>query len=308
MKLPYGDPLVIVNRAAGRHARAAADELFQALTARDVTFSYEQTDSAQALTTVAADAATRGHGFVIVVGGDGTVRDVVNGFFTARPDADANALPVLGILGAGTGSDLVRTYGLDRPVSSLIDHFLTDATTHIDVGHIEAHTRSRDTVTSHFLNVAQVGFGAHVARGASRLPKRLGARRYRAAVPLALTKFRHQPMRVTLDHTTVTDELLNVVIANGQFYGAGLHVAPQAVPHDGEFDVQCWQVKPGELAVAHEQLKHGDHLRRDGVRQWRSTTVAVHSPSAAPVEADGDPIGTTPARVTLKPHALRLKI
>lgn len=305
MELPFGTPQVVVNGRAGRHASAVADTLAELFHAQSVPVSVLHTSTANDLTSACTSAAENGCGFVIVVGGDGSVRDAVNGLMASGNDATQR--PVLGIVGAGTGSDFSRTYGLDRDVHTLFPHFLTDNVALVDVGHVHAQPARNGMTDTYFLNVAQAGFGAHVTRQASRLPKRLGANRYRLAVPSSLTRFRHVPMRVTLDSTVVTDELLNVIVANGQFYGAGLHVAPQALPHDGVFDVQCWQVAPQELAAAHAQLKTGDHLARDGVRQWRSATVTVSAPRPIVVEADGDVVGVTPATFTITPHALRLK-
>jgi YegS/Rv2252/BmrU family lipid kinase len=308
MDLPFGPPLVVVNDKAGRGSHHTARELVALFKQHDVTATLASTPSVESLRQVCAAAVREQRGFVIVVGGDGTVREALNGFYAVGQDVAANDLPVLGIVGAGTGSDFSRTYGLDRSCDTLIHHFLTDATTLVDVGVVAAHTSKGAPVSSHFLNVAQVGFGADVAAAANRLPRSFGSRRYRMAVPLALTRFRHRPMRVRLDGTELTEELLNVVIANGQFYGAGLPVAPQALPHDGVFDVQCWTVAPRELAAAHEQLKHGNHLARQDVRQWRSSSVTVNGPRPIPVEADGDSIGVTPATFTLKPHGIRIKI
>lgn len=308
MELPYGQPLVIVNGRAGRHTLAVAHELDSQLKSRGITAQMHAATSSQNVIDTCAMAVSDHQGYVIVVGGDGTVRDAVSGFFIGDERKPAGQLPVLGIVGSGTGSDFTRTFGLDRPVHTLIDHLVSAAVTTVDVGVIACTTPDGVPVRSHFLNVAQVGFGATVVATANRLPKRLGQQRYRAAIPFALTKFRHQPMRVTLDHTEITEDLLNVVIANGQFYGAGLHVAPQAMPHDGVFDVQCWTVSPRDLPVAYQQLARGNHLGRDDVRQWRSSQVFVHGPRQIPVEADGDVVGVTPATVSIHPHGLRLKI
>jgi diacylglycerol kinase (ATP) len=308
MDLPYGPPLVVVNTRAGRRSQIVADALAARFAQESVIVDMNPSSSSQELTAICRDAARQRHGYVIVVGGDGTVRDAVNGFFAGMPDGEATERPVLGIVGSGTGSDFARTYGLDREVDALFHHLSGETVTNIDVGHVVARDAKREVVASHFINVAQVGFGATVTQVASRLPRRLEASRYRAAVPLALTRFRHQPMRVVLDHTEIADDLLNVIVANGQFYGAGLQVAPQALPHDGVFDVQCWQVDPRELAQAHAQLKRGSHLARDGVRQWRSSSVQVTTPRPVPVERDGDIVGFTPATFTIKPRALRLKI
>ena len=308
MELPFGPPLLVVNARAGRHTQQAAANLVALFADRGVRATVQAAPSSHALGNVCADAVAQQHGFVIVVGGDGTVRDAVNGFFKADLERPATDLPVLGIVGSGTGSDFTRTYGLDRDPETLIHHFMSETTTLVDVGVIRAQTTDGAPTTCCFLNVAQVGFGARVTATANRLPRRLGATRYRAAIPFAMGAFRHQPMRVIMDNAEVTEPLLNVVIANGQFFGAGLHVAPQALPHDGVFDVQCWSVLPRDLATAHQQLKRGQHLGRDDVRQWRSSHVDIHGPKPMPVEADGDSVGVTPATIRIKPHGIRLKI
>lgn len=308
MELPFGPPLVIVNGHAGRDSQAVAAELEQLLHQHGVSSHLHAATSSADVVATCAQAAQGRHGYVIVVGGDGTVRDAVHGFFQADESLTATELPVLAIVGSGTGSDFTRTFGLDRPVDTLIYHVISPAVTTVDVGVITCHDTNGAPIERHFLNVAQVGFGARVVATANRLPKRLGRQRYRTAIPFALAKFRHEPMRVTLDHTELTEELLNVVIANGQFYGAGLQVAPQAMPHDGMFDVQCWTVSARDLPAAYQQLARGNHLGREDVRQWRSGQVHIHGPRPIAIEADGDVIGVTPASIRMQHHALRLKI
>lgn len=308
MELPFGQPLVVINPQAGRQTPIVALELEQLLVDRLLTPTMHRATSARDVTETCAKAAAVGHGYVIVVGGDGTVRDAINGFFQGAPFASAQDLPVLGIVGSGTGSDFVRTFGLNRPVSTLIDHLVSDAVTRVDVGLIACHTPNGKPIESCFLNVAQIGFGATVTATANHLPRWVGNQRYRAAIVVAMSKFRQQLVKVTLEHTEITEPLLNVVIANGQFYGAGLQVAPQAIPYDGLFDVQAWTVSPRDLPTAFQQLARGHHLGRADVRQWHSKVVDVHGPRPITVEADGDVLGVTPASLSMLARAIRLKI
>jgi diacylglycerol kinase family enzyme len=59
----------------------------------------------------AAQACEAGVGVLLVVGGDGTVHEVVSGLMAARQQHGEQRQPALVMLPLGTGSDYARTFG-----------------------------------------------------------------------------------------------------------------------------------------------------------------------------------------------------
>jgi diacylglycerol kinase (ATP) len=306
--LPFGIPLLVVNPRAGRGDQQVLERLVAALHARGVEPVVARTTRAGDAGPMAREAVRSGRRFVVAVGGDGTVHELVNGLIDAETGEVYGDDPVLGVVGAGSGCDLMRTFGLDRSPEVLADHLVTDDTLTIDIGRARTTQPDGSEQVRLFANVAEAGYGGTVTHLANRLPRRIGRARYAAAIVGSVTGFRRVTTTVTVDAGTVTEPVCNVVIANAQFFGGGLKVAPRALPSDGRLNVQTWGGRPIDVLLAQPQLRHGTHLRRDDVREWQSRVVTVDAERALRVEADGEVLGTSPASFDVLPGALRLKI
>ncbi len=309
MSHPLGTPLLIANPVAGAGRDPVLPRLTAALDAAGVAHDVVETRGRGQATDLARSAVVEeGRTFVVAVGGDGTVHEVVNGLV----DADTRSLrgqdPVLGIVSAGSGSDLVRTFGLDRRPEVLASHLATDSTTRIDLGHLSFI--GSDGVPTHrvFANIAQAGFGGTVVQTCEHLPRRLGSARYAIGIVVGWGRFRRVVTSVTVDGGRTTEPVCNVLVANGQFFGGGMQVAPRALPADGYFNVQSWGGRVLDVVRASRLLRTGRHLERSDMREWRSATVTVDAPRPLTVEADGELLGTTPAHFEVLAGILRLKV
>jgi diacylglycerol kinase (ATP) len=317
-----GRPLIVANPSAGRGSADTVRRLLAALEQLGILPDVAETTHAGHATDIARAAAEAGRRFLIAVGGDGTVHEVVNGLVDPEtgiprgPVADARdgqavaerMGTVLGVVSAGSGCDLARTFGLDRSPEVMARHLASPHTTAIDLGRIRCTGRDGRPLTRLFVNVAEVGFGGAVATAARRLPAALGPQRYRVGIVAAWGRFRRVEMTIEHDGGTYDAPLCNVVIANGQFFGGGLKVAPRSLPDDGRLDVQAWGGTPTDVVRAARQLRDGSHLARPDVRAWPSARVRVSAARNVAVEADGELIGTAPAEFDVLHRALPFKV
>jgi diacylglycerol kinase (ATP) len=303
-----GPPLLIANPAAGRGRGGPLDLLREALRARGVAHDLRFTEAPGHASVLAREAVEAGRTYVVAVGGDGTVHEVVNGLVDVDSGEARGPGLVLGVMSAGSGCDLARTFGLDRPPEVVARHLDGEATMPFDVGRIRLRGPDGGERRVLFANIAEAGYGGLVTDLANRMPRWLGRTRYAVATVAAIRRFRLVHTRVTVDHTSVEEELSNVVVANGQFFGGGLKVAPRALPDDGRFNVQVWRGRPIDVLRATPDLRVGEHLERDDVREWQSTTVTIEGESPLLVEADGEVLGSTPATIDLLPRVLDIKI
>lgn len=309
MPHPLGTPLLIANPVAGAGGDPVLPRLRAALEVAGVDHDVVETRGRGQATDLARTAVVEdGRTFVVAVGGDGTVHEVVNGLVDAGTRTIRGQDPVLGIVSAGSGSDLVRTFGLDRRPEVLASHLATDATTRIDLGHIALLGNDGSPTERVFANIAEVGFGATVVQTCEHLPRRLGSARYAIGIVLGWGRFRRVMTDVTVDGGRITEPVCNVIVANGQFFGGGMQVAPRAIPSDGYFNVQSWGGKVVDVVRAGRLLRTGRHLERSDTREWRSATVTVDAARPLTVEADGQVLGRTPARFEVLPGILRLKL
>jgi diacylglycerol kinase (ATP) len=305
---PFGVPLIIANPSAGRADGSVLQRLLAALRTRGLHPEVSMTAASGHASTLARAAADDGRRFVIAVGGDGTVHEVVNGLVDATTGRVRGDDPVLGVVGGGSGCDLLRTFGLDRPPEVLARHLVTGDTTRIDLGRVRYTGPDGTPQVRVFANIAEVGYGGAVARLANRLPRRVGDARYAAAIVGAVPHFRRVETTVEVVGGTISEPVCNVIVANGQFFGGGLKVAPRALPTDGALNVQSWGGRPIDVVRAQPALRTGAHLARADVREWSSPTVVVTNATPRDVEADGEYLGVSPATFDVLGQVLRFKL
>jgi YegS/Rv2252/BmrU family lipid kinase len=308
MSTVHGPLLLVADRRAAHGRGGALAELRALLDAAGVEHAVavigRRGDGAELTRRGVADGAR----FVVAVGGDGTVNAVVNGLVDADTGAAVAADLVVGAVPTDGANDFLRTYGLDVPLPRLLrDHLLAPATMPLDLGRARFRTRAGDEATQLFANMAQAGFGADVLAVANRLPRRAGAVRQLAGIAVNGVRLSAVDTTLTVDHTSTTEPVTEIVIANGQFLGGGMKLAPRALPDDGRFNVQSWRGGIRDILGMLPVARHGEHLQDALVREWQSTTVGIDG-GRLTLELDGDVVGSTPAAFDLLPGVLRISV
>jgi diacylglycerol kinase (ATP) len=289
---------VIVNPGAGRgHGRE--ERVRAALGDRSIDYQLRVSDSGEAIRSIVAEGRERGYTSFVSVGGDGTANLVLNALFEHEWDES----PTLGILPAGSGSDFIRTFGIPNDLEAAADHLVTDTDYAVDVGLLSGTFGNR-----YFLNAANTGIAARTVVEAARFPDRLGSRRYLVGFWSALARTNPSDVRVTCDGRTINAPAWNVVLANGQFFGGGMNVAPRAATMDGQFDVQVFSGSRRSAPAVLRRVVRGTHLTHPAVRRTTGRIVAVEVPASWLVEADGEIIGTGTFTAEIKSGLLYFKI
>ena len=290
--------LVLVNPYAsrGRHAKTRVEA---ALLARDVPAEVVEVDGLPALRIAIREAAAEDRTRFVAVGGDGTVNAVLNALLDCRWETP----PILGLLPAGTGCDLIRTFGIDNRIGSAADRLIGETTYPVDVGVAIGEWGRR-----FFLNVASVGATAAAAVTALRLPGWFGTLRYVGGVAGSLPRFRMSEIMLQAGARRFEGRSLAVVVANGQFFGGGFNIAPRASMVDQLLDVQVITARKREIGRLMQKAWGGHHLADPSVRRYEAGEVRIDSSAPWPVEVDGEPIGTTPVIVRVQADRILLKI
>ena len=184
---------------------------------------------------LAARAAGEGVDLIVVVGGDGTLNEAVNGLLREPRER----LPELAVLASGTGQDFVRTYGIPTKVEEAARVALEGKARQIDAGRVEYATWEGGRATAWFANVASAGMSGAVAQRANATSKALGGRvSFFWALVAVFARWQNTEVVVTLDAGEERRGALHdVIVANGQWHGGGMWLAPEAKPDDGVFDV-----------------------------------------------------------------------
>jgi YegS/Rv2252/BmrU family lipid kinase len=307
--------LVIVNPAAGRSRRdarawrAMEQALHQAGLAHDVAWTTGPGDGAR----IAAAAWQRGRERFLVAGGDGSVNDVINGLMTAqrahgdRASPDPPRIPTVVPLPLGTGNDWSRSLALPGDPAALAAIIRRDHAVPHDVGRIEFPASGATPArTCWFINVAGAGFDAHVIE---RMPARTPSKfAYLAGALRELARYRSPAFRLTADDDceAAPSRLLLAFVANGQYCGGRMHVAPAARQDDGAFDlVTIDDVGLLRALPKLARLYAGNLLHDPLVKHRLVTRVRITAEPAAGVEADGQFVGRTPTVISVERGALR---
>ncbi|HVM15851.1 MAG TPA: diacylglycerol kinase family protein [Egibacteraceae bacterium] len=313
---PFGPLRLIANPRAGRGAVAAdLSRLTTGLSEQGVEFDVVETTEPGHATRAAREALAEGVRYLGAVGGDGTVHEVVNGMVEWAPPEGSTPEPrptdpeaVLAVAAAGSGSDFARTFGIDRKPEVLAKRFATDKVMPIDLGVVSYVGPEGEPQQRVFANIAEVGYGAEVVRRAQRYPRFIGRLRYLFAAWGAIAGLERQETVLTIGKEEKSVPVVNLVVANCQFFGGGMKVAPRALPDDNRFNVQVFTGQRSQVFLLTTKIYRGEHIPHPEIIERMAPYVSIAPPKRLLIEADGEVLGTTPARFWLLPKAIRLKI
>jgi diacylglycerol kinase family enzyme len=182
----------------------------------------------------------------------------------------------------------------------------------LDLGVLTLHDKGGQPNHRAFLNVASVGISGEVDERVERGPKWLGGK---AAFLLgtigAALGYRNVPLEIDVDGAAWhRGPVVIAAIANGQFLGGGMQIAPAASFSDGQFDVVCvGDLGRLEFLSLFPHVYKGTHVGLDVVSTQRGRSVTVRSAANGKpvlVDVDGETPGYLPLSARIFPGALQL--
>ncbi|MGA2173145.1 MAG: diacylglycerol kinase family protein [Sedimentisphaerales bacterium] len=241
-----------------------------------------------------AAAADNNCSMVIVVGGDGTVREVAHGL-------EGSDKPFL-IIPGGTENLLANELGLDKSLRTLTQTFEAGFIRTLDLGIANGRC---------FTSIAGFGFDGEVVKGVSQ--KRTGHINYFDYFwPLWRTfwRYRFAPLTVEVDGEQIFEGPGLVFVGNISRYAIGLNILENADFSDGLLDIciykcagQIHLVKHSAMTVLKQHIRCRDVIYRQG----KCVTVSSDNPSL-PTEIDGDPGPAVPVQISVIPNAVRVMV
>ena len=309
MTSPFGSLAVIAEpRADEGRVGERLPALRRALEACDLEYRLSLTETDGDGARLAAAALDEGSRFVVAVGDDASVQDVVNGLF--RDGATIVEEPVLGVVAADSGNDLLRSFGLPGDIDGGVRHLLGDNTYPFDVMRVTCTGADGEPRSRYAHNLAQIGLGANVELARRRVPARLGDRRRRfLGFWRGYVGSRRRMMRIGYDTKTWEGESFHVVVGNGQFT-SGLRLSPRSFPGDGVLDALVFTgQKSDAYTMMPRIMRHGGHVPDASIKELRAKIrFSVEADRPLAVVADGEPFGTTPATFQVVAQQILLKL
>jgi len=292
---------VIVNPVAGvrgtlERARRRAERAHEVLTSASVEPEILITERGGHARELALGAVERGARIVVAWGGDGTVNEVAA--------ALAFGPAALGVIPAGSGNGLARMFRLPSDPDRALAQMLHATDRRIDLGELNGRL---------FVNVAGVGFDAHVAERFATLERsRRGFLRYAAIVARELGRYQAGAYAVTLDGRAQHPRRAFLVsFANGRQWGNGAVIAPAAATDDGVLDAVIVDARSLARTIgALPRLFAGSVDRLRGVQIVQVKTAEVSAQADHLIcHVDGEPMEAgAVARVRIHPGSLRVRM
>jgi YegS/Rv2252/BmrU family lipid kinase len=245
----------------------------------------------------------------IVVGGDGTLNEVVNGVFT-QSFVDPFRI-VIAMIPVGTGNDWCRMFNIPGDYEKAIQLIIKNREFLQDTGLLEYTGVNGKPGKRYFINIAGMGFDAMVAEKTNQ-DKDKGKGNplsYFVNIFTSLFSFKTANTTITLDDRVISPEVFSMTAAIGKFNGGGMKQAPNACPDDGLFDLTIIR-KIGKFKVIRNVLKllDGSFTKLPEVSSFRTTSIRIDSIPALNAEVDGESLGHSPFSFSILPRSLRIII
>ena len=250
-------------------------------------------------------AVEGGAELLVVVGGDGSVHEVVNGLVAAgRTGAELALLP------QGTGKDVARSLRIPRDLDAALATARDGVTRELDVGVAEYSDPAGGRTRAYFVNFAGAGISGALADRANNSSKALGGRlSFMWATIVTFARWRAVPMTVRVDGGERSGRMLEVLAMNGDYTAGGMWMAPDASPDDGALDVVVMgDVTKLDFLLTFPRIYRGGHLSHRKIELVRGQAVEIDAERPLPIVLDGEQPGTTPVRFEVLPRQLRVRV
>ncbi|MDO4757632.1 MAG: diacylglycerol kinase family lipid kinase [Rikenellaceae bacterium] len=254
-------------------------------------------------------AVKEGYRHILVVGGDGTLHEVVNGLYIQQVAKPTDVL--LAVVGVGSGNDWVRSFGASTRYQDAVRNIKEGYAFLQDVGEV-TYEESQYRQKRYVANVAGVGFDAHVIRLISHQEKKgkRSAWHYTGNLLRSYFGYKSTGVKIWVDDKRVYNGLLfSVALGICKYHGGGIQQLPEAVSDDGMWDLTL--VKPfhfWHVIFRLRYLYNGGIYRIGHVIHERGSRVRIESSPEVSLEADGELLGETPLDFSIIPRGIKVVV
>jgi len=253
------------------------------------------------------NAINKGVDYLILVGGDGSINEGVNGYFDANSELREKV--ILGVYPAGSGNDFSKSLGVGNDLEQLLLLVKNASFKKIDVGLMHFNNVDNTTGKRYFINIADIGIGGYVANKISDSKKRLGADfTYTKALIQSFFKYKKQKVQLTSKDYNWSGKMMSICMANGKYFGSGMCIAPDASLTDGKMQlVIIGEVSLYDYLKNIPKIKKGHKVVHKEIEYSfaeKCEITAMDNP--CPIDMDGEYVGTTPLKTEVISNQLKM--
>jgi YegS/Rv2252/BmrU family lipid kinase len=299
--------LVVVNPNAGS-GKCIKDwpKIKEILTKKDFDFHVVFTERRFHAIILIRNFIKSGYRKVIVVGGDGTLNEVINGIF-AQNECESGSVTV-GLIPVGTGNDWARMFSIPSDYEEAINTLMDNNIIIQDAGKVNFSLKNQ-IYLRYFINIAGTGFDAIVAQKTNQLKEkgRSGILLYFYNILSSLISYKTTGISVEVDGKKFKDNIFSMSIGICKYNGGGMMQVPDADPTDGLFDITVIR-KIGKFSVIRNlgRLYNGSIIKHPKVSALRGKLINIQADPPAYLETDGESLGHTPFQFSIVPASIKI--
>lgn len=301
------DWLVIINPNAGRRKGDRDwDKIRALLIHHNFNFHAIFTEQPRHAIEIARNYIEAGFKKIIVIGGDGTLNEVINGLFL-QSKYPTTAI-TLGMITVGTGNDWGRMLNIPIDYEQAIITIKECRIFMQDAG-IVRYQIEGDMVDRYFVNIAGLGFDAIVTKKANRLKEkgRGGPFLYFANIFSSLINYRYVNALINIDGQNIENQIFSMNIGIGKYNGGGMMQVPGAIADDGLFDLTVIKrISKPDVILSLRKLYNGNIIRHPKVDTYTGKSITIDSDTRIHLETDGESLGHTPLEFQIIPRSVQV--
>ncbi len=298
--------IAIVNRAAGA-GKTERDwpVIAQLLDKHGISYEPYFTGRRLHASIIARNKINEGYSKIIVIGGDGTMNEVINGVFAQCRIQTTEVM--LGMISVGTGNDWARMFNIPHDYEGAVLTIKKQKTFIQDAG-LVYYLRNGKAWKRYFINIAGMGFGARVAERSNRMKEKGkgGAFLYFYNIFLSLLRYKSQQAEIEIDGIIFDRSIFSLNVGIGKYNGGGMIQVPHAIVDDGLYSITLIR-KIGKLNVLAniKRLYNGSITGHSRVETFTGKTIQIDGPRLK-VETDGESLGHGPMSFQIIPRSVRV--
>lgn len=299
--------LVIVNPNAGRRKGEKDWDIISGLLRKaGIGFKAVFTKCPRHAIDISVSNIEEGYTRLIVVGGDGTMNEVVNGIFTQQryPTSEIS----VGMITVGTGNDWGRMFNIPNNYADAISTIKKNNSFVQDAGVVKYFHGEMEN-SRYFVNIAGIGFDALVVSKTNKKKEegKSGQWSYLKSILISLMKYRHTNTWIKIDNHRINNEVFNISIGICKYNGGGMMQLPDAVADDGLFDITVInKIRKHDVILNLKRLYNGTITKHPRVDTYRGKTISIDSDPLIHLETDGESLGHSPFTFEIIPRSIRV--
>jgi YegS/Rv2252/BmrU family lipid kinase len=248
----------------------------------------------------------QGYQRIVVVGGDGTMNEVVNGVFGQNRFKTTDI--TLGMITVGTGNDWGRMFGIPSDYEEAVKILTCNKTFIQDAGMVK-YCNEEEPGNRYFVNIAGMGFDAEVARKTNKMKEngKGGLFLYFYNIITSLFNYRHVEAMINVDGLNLENKIFSMNVGICRYNGGGMIQAPNAIPDDGLFDLTVIRkLSKPNVILSLRRLYNGTIDKHSKVDSYTGKSIRVESRDTIMLETDGESLGHTPIEFNIIPRSVKV--